>query len=179
MKNRKRIFVLFLLLAVALVGVGYAALTDQLTIIGDASIDLASAEKTFDSKVYFVAGDAVINSTGTGSKDDIGSANDDSATFTVNKLAVLGEQSTFTYTIKNDSNVAVKITIEDKKLSGSDNELNSNEEYFEVTYSFGNADQTIASGGTMTVTVTVKVIKAVTQATSGTFSVELTATTIQ
>ena len=176
MKNRKRIVVLFLLVAIMLIGVGYAALTDQLTIIGDASIDIASAEKTFDSKVYFL--DQVTKtSTGTWTKDDIASALDDSATFTVNKLAVVNEVSTFTYTIKNDSNVSVKVTIEDKKLSGDNNQLNSNNEYFNVSYEFSNGG-VIASKGTITVTVTVTVKKPVTTATSGTFSVELTATTV-
>ena len=176
MKNRKRIVVLFLLVAVMFIGVGFAALTDQLTIIGDASIDIASAEKTFDSKVYFL--DQVTKtSTGTGTKDDIASALDDSATFTVNKLAVVDEYSTFTYTIKNDSNVSVKITIEAKKLSGDNNQLNSNTDYFDVSYAFSDGG-VIASKGTITVTVTVRVKKPVTTATSGTFSVELTATTV-
>ena len=65
MKNRKIVVVAFLVAAVMLLGVGYAALTDTLTIIGNAHIDVDTANKTFDEKVYFSAAEAT-SSTGTG-----------------------------------------------------------------------------------------------------------------
>lgn len=177
MKNRKFIVVAFLLTAVLMLGVGYAAFTDTLTIIGNAHIDLAQAESAYDAKIKFIDAEAT-STTGTGTTADVVSFSEDDATFTANKLAILGEKSVFTFTVQNESNVPVKITAEPKKLSGDTNPSNSNTEYFSVTYEYGNADQTIASGGTMTVTVTVEVIKAVTIATSGTFGMELTATTV-
>ena len=70
MKNRKFVVVAFLLVAVMLLGVGYAALTDTLIIIGNAHIDLDTANKTFDEKVYFSAAEAT-STTGTGAAADV------------------------------------------------------------------------------------------------------------
>ena len=129
MKNRKTIVVAFLLVAAMLLGVGYAALTDTLTIIGNAHIDVDTANKTFDEKVYFSDAEAT-SSTGTGTKDDVAAFNDDDATFTANKLAVMGEESVFTFTITNDSNVDAKVTVNATKLSGAENPSNSNTDKF-------------------------------------------------
>lgn len=178
MRNRKTVVVAFLVAVMLLLGVGYAALTDTLTIIGNAQIDLGTAETTFDSKVYFSASEAT-SSTGTGTVADVAShtQNGDDATFTANKLAVYGEQSVFTFTIKNDSNVPVDITMEPTKLSGAANPSNSNTDKFTVTYSYPNGQTIQPQGGTITVVVTVTVAEPVTSATSATFGVELTATT--
>ena len=46
MKNRKTIVGLFLLVAILLIGIGYAAFTDTLSIIGNAHIDLNEAGTT-------------------------------------------------------------------------------------------------------------------------------------
>ena len=176
MKNRKRIVVLFLLVAIMLIGVGYAALTDTLTIIGNAHIDIAQAETTFDEKVYFSAAEAT-SSTGTGTTADVASFTPDDATFTANKLAVLGEKSVFTFTIKNDSNVKAIISVAATKLSGAANPSNSNESKFTVEYAYPDGMEIAANGGTITVVVTVTVKEPVTSATSATFGIELTATT--
>ena len=177
MKNRKSVVVAFLLVAAMLLGVGYAALTDTLTIIGNAHIDLDTANKTFDEKIYFSDAQAT-SSTGTGTKDDVVSFSDDDATYTANKLAVLNEESEFTFTIKNDSNVDAEISVAPQKLSGVTNPSNSNPEVFEVTYEYPQGKTIAKNGGTITVVVTVKLIKPVTSATSATFGIELTATSV-
>jgi len=179
MRNRKITLVAFMLVAVLMLGIGYAALTDTLTIIGNAHVDLDQANIAFDEKFYFSAAEAV-SSTGTGTTADTaaGEGTDD-VTYTVNKLAVKDEYSVFKFTIKNDSNVDAKVTINPTKLSGATNPSNSNTEKFSVTYEYSNADMVVASnGGTMDVTVTVTLIDPVTSATSATFGIELTATTI-
>ncbi len=177
MKNRKTVVVAFLLVAVMLLGVGYAALTDTLTIIGNAHIDVDTANKTFDEKVYFSAAETT-SSTGTGTTADVAGFNDDDATFTANKLAIVGEESVFTFTIKNDSNVDAIISVNATKLSGATNPSNSNEEIFEVTYEYPDGMTVTKQGGTITVVVTVAVLKPVTSATSATFGIELTATSV-
>ena len=177
MKNRRTVIVAFMLIAVMVLGVGYAALSDTLTIIGNANIDLAAAEDGFDKKVYFSAAEAT-SSTGTGSTADTASCEDvDNATYTVHKLAAKDEQSVFTFTIKNDANVPVDITVAAKKLSGVDNPSNSNADKFVVTYAYPQGQTIAAAGGTITVVVTVTVNKPITSATSATFGIELTATT--
>lgn len=177
MKNRKTVIVAFLLVVVMLLGVGYAALTDTLTIIGNAHIDVDTANKTFDEKVYFSAAEAT-STTGTGTTADTASYNLDDATFTANKLATVGEKSVFTFTITNMSNVDAVISVGDTKLSGDNNPSNSNTDKFTVEYSYPDGMNIAKQGGTITVVVTVTVKEPVTSATSATFGIELTATSV-
>ena len=175
MKNRKIVVVAFLLIAVLLLGVGYAAVTDTLTIIGNAHIDMGQVETTFDQNIYFSAAVAT-SSTGTGTTDDVASFTPDDATFTANKLAIVGEKSVFTFTITNDGNVDAVISVNATKLSGDTNPSNSNTEKFTVTYAYPDGMTVAKDGGTITVVVTVEVANPVTTATSATFGIELTAT---
>lgn len=177
MKNRKIIVVAFMLCATLLLGIGYAALTDTLTIIGNAHIDVDKANQTFDGKVYF-SGSAASSSTGTGTEDDVASHTSDDATFTANKLAVVGEKSVFTFTITNDSNVDANISVATTKLSGAANPSNSNEDKFTVEYAYPDGMSVAKNGGTITVVITVTVAEPVTSATSATFGIELTATSV-
>jgi len=177
MRNRKFALVVFLLIAALTLGIGYAALTDTLTIIGNAHIDIGQANSTFDEKVYFSAAEAT-STTGTGTTADTVSFSTDDATFTANKLAVVGEKSVFTFTIKNDSNVDALVSVNSTKLSGVENPSNSNTEKFTVDYSYPDGMTIAKSGGTITVVVTVTVKEPVTSATSATFGIELTATSV-
>lgn len=177
MKNRKFIVVAFLLVAVMLLGVGYAALTDTLTIIGNAHIDVDTANKTFDEKVYFSDAKAS-SSTGTGTTADVVSYSSDDATYTANKLATVGEKSVFTFTITNDSNVDATISVNTTKLSGDANPSNSNSDKFTVEYSYPDGMTIAKNGGSIDVVVTVTVREPVTSATSATFGIELTATSV-
>ena len=177
MKNRKFVVVAFLVLAAMLLGVGYAALTDTLTIIGNAHIDIDVANKTFDERIYFSASEAT-SSTGTGTTADVVSHTADDATFTANKLATVGEKSVFTFTIKNDSNVDAVISVNTTKLSGAENPSNSNTDKFTVEYAYPDGMNVTQSGGEITVVVTVTVKEPVTTATSATFGIELTATSV-
>jgi hypothetical protein len=177
MKNKRTVVVAFLLVAAMLLGVGYAALTDTLTIIGNAHIDVDTANKTFDEKVYFSAATAT-STTGTGTTADIASYSTDDATFTANKLAVVGEKSVFTFTITNDSNVDAIISVGATKLSGDTNPSNSNAQKFTVDYSYPDGMNIAKQGGTIDVVVTVTVKEPVTSATSATFGIELTATSV-
>ena len=177
MKNRKFIVVAFLIVAVMLLGVGYAALTDTLTIIGNAHIDVDTANKTFDEKVYFSDAKAS-SSTGTGTTADVVSYASDDATYTANRLATVGEKSVFTFTITNDSNVEALISVNTTKLSGDANPSNSNSDKFTVEYSYPDGMTIAKNGGTIDVVVTVTVAEPVTSATSATFGIELTATSV-
>ena len=177
MKNRKIIVTAFLLVAALMLGVGYAALTDTLTIIGNAHIDTDVANATFDSKVYFTAAEAT-STTGTGTVADVASFTPDDATFTANKLATVGQKSVFTFTITNDSSVDAVISVSANKLSGDVNPTNSNEDKFTVTYAYPQGMNVAKQGGTITVVVTVEVAEPVTSATSASFGIELTATSV-
>ena len=175
MKNRKTVIVAFLLAAVMLLGIGYAALTDTLVILGNAHIDLDTTSRLFDEKVYFSDAEAT-SSTGSGATEDVVSYNMDDATYTANRLATIGEYSKFTFTITNDSNADADITVATNKLSGVANPSNSNTEFFKVEYEYPDGNTITKNGGTIDVVVTVTVLKVPTSATSGTFGLELTAT---
>ena len=177
MKNRKTVVVAFMLCAVMLLGVGYAALSDTLTIIGNVHIDLNATNKAFDENIFF--SDATpTSSTGTGTEADIANATGDDATFTANKLARVNEVSVFKFTIKNTSNVDAVISVKPQKGSGDANPSNSNSDKFEVVYDYPDGQTIAKNGGTITVTVTVTVKEPVTSATSATFGIELTATSV-
>ena len=177
MKNRRTVVVAFLLVAVMLLGIGYAALTDTLTLIGNANIDLQQAGVNYDKKVYFSAAE-VVSSPNT-AVDTVSGVGTDDATYSVHSLATMGDTAIFKFTIKNESNVPVVIEIPNKKLSGQDNNSNSNPTVFSITYDYSIADKTIPSQGTMDVTVTVKVVAPVTTETGATFGIEYTAKTVE
>lgn len=177
MKNRKTVVIAFLVVAAMILGVGYAALTDTLSIIGNAHIDIDSANKTFDEKIYFSAAEAT-SSTGTGTTADVASYTPDDATYTANKLATVGEKSVFTFTITNDSNVDADVTVASTKLSGVENPSNTNVDKFTVDYAYPDGMTIAKNGGTITVVVTVTVKEPITSATSATFGIELTATSV-
>lgn len=175
MKNRRNVVVAFLLVAVMMLGIGYAALTDSLTIIGNAHIDIDTANKTFDERVYFSNAEKT-STTGTGTTEDVVGFSGDDATFTANRLATVGQKSVFTFTITNDSNVDAIISVNPTKLSGDTNPSNSNTDKFTVEYTYPDGMNIAKNGGTITVVVTVTVAAPVTSATSASFGIELTAT---
>ena len=146
MKNRKTVVVAFLLVAVMLLGVGYAALTDELWVNGTAGVDLDDTSEVFDEDIYFskvISGDgcnAVIN------------ADPDTGTITVTDgvLKEVGDEVIATYTIKSESDLDVMVNLPTIE--------NSNGTYFSVTPSW-DAAKTLPAGGTIDVTITIKLIK--------------------
>ena len=124
MKQRKTVIVAFLLAAVLLLGVGYAALTDTLTIDGSAGVSYDDASEAFDEDIYF---SKVIS--GTGCTAEI-NADPDTGTITVTDGALkeVGDEVIATYTIKSDSDLPVTVTRPTIN--------NSNEEYFTVVDSW-------------------------------------------
>ena len=107
MKNRKFVVVAFVVIAAMLMGVGYAALTDTLTIIGNANVDIAGANSVFDEKIYFSDAKVV---KGVDGKDLVTFTPDD-ATYTVHGLATIADEAVFLFTITNDSNLDALISV--------------------------------------------------------------------
>jgi hypothetical protein len=174
MKNRKFVVVAFVVVAAMLMGVGYAALTDTLTVIGNANVDIAGANSVFDERIYFSDAQVV---KGVEGKDGVTFTADD-ATYNVHGLATIADEAVFLFTIKNDSNLDAEISVADKKLSGAENPSNSNPTAFTVAYDYPEGTQIEKNGGTVTVKVTVKLAKPIDVATSATFGLEIIATSI-
>lgn len=163
MRNRKTVVVAFLLVAVMLLGVGYAALTDVLDITGSADVNQSAAEEAFNEDIYFTA--AVANQTG--NTASVNADNNDKASCTANTLKGKDDTATFTFTIKNDGDLDAIIT---PSISS-----NTNAAYFAISSDWAGQAKTLNAGKTLTYTVTVKLTETPTQTISGSFIIELTA----
>ena len=172
-KNRTLIISLLLIAALAL-GIGYAALADDLFIEGSAQIKSDNAENSFAADVYFTKavmsaekGTAVIGN------DDNGEASDN-VTLTVNENALGGKGDSVicTLEISNVGDLDATVTI--------DAITTSNDEYFSVTTSWGDTTtRTLAAGATLDLVVTIAVDKTPTTDVSTTFEIGMTATAIE
>lgn len=166
MKNRKTVVVAFLLVAVMLLGVGYAALTDILTINGSAEVSQTAAEDAFNEDIYF--SEAVAKEAD--NEASVDDTDNDKASFAANTLKGKGDKATFTFTIKNDGDVAATVTPELKS--------NTQADYFTVTNDWADTAKDLAAGGVITYTITVELIKTPTETISGSFQVDLNATSV-
>ena len=169
MKNRKTVVVAFLLAAVLLLGVGYAALTDTLDITGSADVNQSAAEEAFNEDIYFSAAEA----NEAGNTASVNADNNDKASFTAATLKGKGDKVTFTFTITNAGDVDATVT---PKLNASLG--NTNPEYFAISSDWNGEAKTLAAHNEITYTVTVELIKTPTETISGSFLVELTAVSV-
>lgn len=171
MKNRRNIIVAFLLCAVMLLGIGYAALTDVLDITGTADITMDVLEKELNTKVYFKSATAVNPTVGDLTNTaSVNSDNNDKASFTANTLKNKDDIAVFTFVIKNEYEVDVVVTPTLHASLG-----NTKPEYFDISSDWDGQPKTIAAGAEQSYTVTIKLIKSPTETISGSFSIELTA----
>ena len=166
MKNRRNVVIAFMIVAVMLLGIGYAALSDTLDITGSADVNQSAAEEAFNEDVYFSA--AVANEVG--NTASVNADNNDKASFTANTLKGKGDKVTFTFTIKNDGDVDAVVT---PKLNASLG--NTNPEYFSITSDWAGESRTLAAHSEITYTLTIELLKTPTETISGSFLVELVA----
>jgi len=179
MKNRKRIVVAFMLVAVMLMGVGYAAVTNVLDIQGSVSVSATKVEEEFNEDIYF---EGVIDKDGNvvssiatseeyGYTANINTNNNDKAQFTVTGISGKGDSKSITYRIKNESEHEASVSM--KTIT------NTNTDDFSFGYYFGTpgtTSATIAAGGTVDVTVTVTLDEQLTAQSSASFVLELDVT---
>ncbi len=165
MKNRKGLISL-MLVAVLLLGIGYAALTDTLDITGSADVNQSAAEEAFNEDIYFSA--AVANEAG--NTASVNADNNDKASFTAKTLKGKGDKVTFTFTIKNDGDVAATVTPKLNATLG-----NTNPEYFSLTSDWGGEAKVLAAQSELTYTLTVELLKTPTETVACSFLIELTA----
>lgn len=187
MKNRRIVVIAFMLCAVMLLGVGYAAVSDALDISGTAEINSGNVQSAFDTNVRFSA--AVANNYTAGTNPDkawVSSEDDDLAHFASYNLAEIGNFTTFTFTILNESDLEVSV-MPVLTYAGDAAAQAIAQEYFDV-YSDWKVDgvvkpKTIAAGGEETYTVTIKLKKTPALADgsllSSTFNIKLTATSVE
>lgn len=179
MKNRRIVIVAFLLIAVLVMGIGYAALTDNLFIKGEATLAATTAQSNFEEDVYFSNAERV-STTGSSGIDDIigiGTSDNDSATFNIKSLGAQGEYVVFKFTIANDSTEFDAIISLDTGFPTTTDANN-----FTITYSIVNDGTvnvgpiTCEKGSTVDVYVTVVLKNSPTENQTAAFNVNLTAT---
>ena len=182
MKNRRTILVTFLLLAVMVMGVAYAALTDNLLIKGEATVNTTASQTNFDEDIYFSAASKV-----GAVENDVDSAsistldNGDTINFVVKSLGNQGDSVTFACTIKNKSTeFDAKVTLDNGKETVLPDDTN-----FDCTYStvapgaegYANKGEIIVPANDETIVyVTVTLKNSPQENLTGTFNVNLPAT---
>ncbi|MBQ4111170.1 MAG: hypothetical protein IJD38_00065 [Clostridia bacterium] len=174
MKKRRSLIISLLLVAALTLGVGYAALTDDLFVTGTAGVASDDAKDAFAADVYFTKavisadkGKAVIGNDKNGEASDL-------VTITVEDgvLAGKGDSVICSLEISNVGDLAANVTL--------DSCAPSNTEYFSVTTNWGsNTTQTLAAGGTLDIVVTITVLKTPTSDVTTTFDLGFTATAVE
>lgn len=178
MKRRRTLITSLLLVAALALGIGYAALSDDLQIGGSANISIAAAEEAFEADIYFTKavisadkGTAVIGdlAVGTGDKDKV--------TITVADGALKGAGDTVLCTIEvtNAGDLAALATLGTPSIVGA---VAGDEAYFTVTHNWAGNTATIAAGGKAELLVTISCVKTPTAAVSATFTLDLTAESV-
>ena len=147
MKKRRTLIIALLLVAALCLGIGYAEITDTLTINGDANakphqenlvVEFTNI-KDMDKCSGAIQTDATV------------------ATFNTTQLVVKDDAATATYVIQNKS-AEYSATISAPSINYTEGAA-----YFTVSTNFGDAERTLAPGATTEFTVTVKLNHAVTE----------------
>ena len=189
MKNRRTILAAFLLVAVLVMGIGFANIADNLDITGKARATTDTAAATFDSKVYFSAVQKLDTSTGNGAGTDtidILGTEKDLVDFKINTIAEKGQFVAFKITITNESTeFDAVIELDDLQPTGTITNPTGLElsDYFNIVYSIepgveNKAPITCAAGATVDVYVTVTMTNSPLSTVDASFTSNLTANAV-
>ena len=185
MKKRRIAIAGFLMLAVLVMGIGFAAVVDNLMIGGSARANSDATATVFDDKVYFSAATKLAgNGTAAGGTDTIeitGSGaglKDDTVDFRVYSLALINEYTQFKITIKNDSEqYDAEISLADLQPTGTiDGKIKI--EYSTEEDSIDTDTITCPAEGTVDVYVTITLLCSPDSELDATFTSNLKATSV-
>jgi hypothetical protein len=165
MRNRKTVVVAFLLVAVMLLSVGYAALTDVLFMDGTAVMEGAQVVEDFNADVYFNTAKAA-NRSGAATvatPEDTATitSDNDIAEFKVYSLHSINQTAVFWFEIKNDYDYDVTVSIKEEIVDAK-GYFKLEYEYFDAedgTSKGKNAVTVTKEGGSLWVKVTVSLYK--------------------
>ena len=171
MKKRRTVIIAALLVAALALGIGYAAVSDDLLIGGNAAISVTHADEAFEADVYFAKaimssdkGTATITelATGTGDNDKIYIEVADGA------LKGAGDSVICAIEIANTGDIDAVVTLTPAVIT-------NDSQYFSVTTNWNNNSATVASGNVADLTVTISCIKTPLEAVDMEFALNLTA----
>ena len=183
MKKRRSAIVAFLLVAVFCLGIGFAALSDDLFVDAVLNYKESESDPVFQEDVYFsaVSVTAQPENVQTGKEveaeivDDDNGGTDDKVLITVpaGAFTYVGETATIKASVKNDSPEAVKIAVT------TVGPLSDTDGVFSVTCVVNEADATIAANGegANIVTITIELTKRVESLENAKLTFTLSATT--
>ena len=162
MKKNKTLLGVALLIAVLMLGVGYALSTKPLSLTGSATATPTDANFVVEFSSASASHGADVAEVDTTDKTK--------ATFTVTSLTAVGDTAVGTFKIKNKSNAGINAKITAGELAETDAG-----NYFEVTTALTD-NENVAVDGEATYTVTVELVKApVETAATGSFTVSFNA----
>jgi len=163
MKNRRIVLIAFMLVSVCLMGIGFAAYSTTLAINGTTAVSAEAVEFTED--VQFTSVTSSNEAFGTATVGD-----GQTATFTVDGMTAYNDRVQFTYTITNNSDFDVNIDITTHPTPATPSKC---------TVTTALSANTIASGDSITATVTVVLNENVTTAVDPiNWTIEYTATSV-
>ena len=180
MKNRKTVVVAFMLVAVLLMGVGYAALTDTLTIEANLKADTSVSQEEFNNDIYFSATSVISDATGNKAASQILEGRD-SATITAQHFTTKGQVVKVKFTIKNDSTeFAARLTPEFLGVINSDP---SHDPVFTATWSWNESTSDtsvfdLQPNDSKDLWVTITLIETPTEEHSASFTLTFTGTQV-
>ena len=167
MKKKKSFVALALVVAVLVLGVGYALNTIDLKVNGD--ITVSPDDSNFD--VNFTDASITTAGTLTGKTDTADKGNGKTATLSVKTLKTVGEKVVAEYTITNNSKAGINATLSNPTATQTDDDA---KDYYTVTATLADANP-IAPNGTKKLTVTVELVKAPLEEVTGNFTVTFNA----
>ena len=189
MKKRRIAIAAFLLCAVLVMGVGFAAVADNLNISGAARATSDQTATVFDDRVKFTNAVRLSgNGSATGTDTiEITGTQQDAIEFHVNTLALINEQTTFKITITNSSKqYDAIISLDDGMPSGviSNPAGTDLSKYFSIVYSTKNGEVIDApircySERTVDVYVTISLTSSPDTTVDASFNCNLTATSAE
>ena len=149
---KKKTGIIAILIAILLLGVGYAAISNVSLYVNSSSATVSPEQSNFVVK-YDVVGNFSYTGNPSGSTVTLARTDDTHATFTITGLSKEGDSVTITYPIVNDSpTLAASLAVPTF--------TNDNQTYFSVTaVSPATATTLAANGGTSNLVFTVSVIK--------------------
>ncbi len=172
MKSKKGMIGLIVIVAVLVLGIGYAAVSSiTLNITGNATMKAVDLNVGFNGTV---SGDIshATGATATGSNAGTSSTGVTTATISVSDLAAVGDYAVVTYTVQNyetDTDAYVYVS----------NIQNDKSSFFEVTTDatgVGSKKSVAKNDGTNTISVTVKLIARPTSSNDNTANITITLT---
>ncbi len=176
MKNRRIAIIAFVLVAVMAIGVGYAAISDQLGITATLG---ANSGANFEDNVHWSDAAAVITASGDSSKvsAEAGAGTVDAVPYDEKDLLTV-EVDNGALVNKDDTVVIKKNIVNDSDLDATvavdvDEKSNTN---FKVNVALSNAN--LAAGGEVTVTITITLVEASIDDMTGSFNFVITATAV-